>query len=125
MTVEGVIPVYSPSFLRKQESLKKICYNNSMSKTPAVYIITNKKHGTLYIGVTSNLTARIYQHKNHLIDGFSKKYNLDKLVYFEVHTNMYEAITREKALKKWKREWKIELIEKTNSNWMDLYEQIL
>ena len=68
-------------------------------KTPCVYILTNKPDGTLYIGVTSNLSARIFQHKNDLIDGFSKKYNLHLLVYYEVHENMYSAITREKCLK--------------------------
>jgi putative endonuclease len=94
-------------------------------KTPCVYILTNKPDGTLYIGVTSNLSARIFQHKNDLVDGFSKKYNLHLLVYYEVHENMYSAITREKCLKKWNREWKIQLIESMNPVWRDLYNEII
>ena len=90
-----------------------------------VYIITNKKEGTLYIGVTSNLAKRIYEHKQKFVDSFSKKYNLDKLVYYEVLNNIQEAIKREKQLKNWKREWKINLINKFNSNWEDLYSSIL
>jgi putative endonuclease len=94
-------------------------------KLPAVYIIKNKLNTTLYVGVSVNLPQRIYQHKNKLIDGFSKKYNLYKLVYFEIHQNMINAITREKTLKKWKREWKNKLIARDNPNWLDLYDKIL
>ncbi len=94
-------------------------------KIPSIYILTNKPDGTLYIGVTSNLSARIFQHKNDLVDGFSKKYNLHLLVYYEVHENMYSAITREKRLKKWNREWKIQLIETMNPAWRDLYNEII
>ena len=94
-------------------------------KLPCVYILTNKPDGTLYIGVTSNLSARIFQHKNDLVDGFSKKYNLHLLVYYEVHENMYSAITREKCLKKWNRDWKIQLIESVNPAWRDLYTEII
>jgi putative endonuclease len=94
-------------------------------KLPCVYILTNKPDGTLYIGVTSNLPARIFQHKNELVDGFSKKYNLHLLVFYEVHENMYSAITREKCLKKWNREWKIQLIESVNPSWRDLYTEII
>lgn len=85
-----------------------------------VYILTNKKNGTLYIGLTNNLERRINEHKNKLIDGFTKKYNLGRLVYFEVHPHINDAILREKRLKKWKRQWKIDLIEKENPNWADL-----
>ncbi len=92
---------------------------------PCIYILTNKPDGTLYIGVTSNLSARIFQHKNDLVDGFSKKYNLHLLVYYEAHENMYSAITREKRLKKWNREWKIQLIESMNPAWRDLYNEII
>ena len=94
-------------------------------KTPGIYILTNKPKGTLYIGVTSNLPARIYQHKNRFVDSFSKKYNLHRLAYYELHENMYSAITREKQLKKWNREWKIQLIEKMNPSWRDLYYDII
>ena len=85
------------------------------------YILTSKKNGTLYIGVTNNLIKRIYEHKNNLVDGFTKKYGVHYLVYFEEYQDITEAILREKRLKKWNRQWKIELIEKNNPNWRDLY----
>ena len=87
-----------------------------------VYILASKKNGTLYIGVTSNLKKRIYEHKNKMIEGFTKIYTIDRLVYFETTSDINSAISREKQLKKWNRKWKIELIEKTNSNWSDLAE---
>ncbi|MCK5412781.1 MAG: GIY-YIG nuclease family protein [Candidatus Pacebacteria bacterium] len=90
-------------------------------KTYYVYITVSKRNGTLYIGVTSNLKKRIYEHKESLIDGFTKKYNVDKLVYFETTNDVNSAIQREKQTKKWKREWKIKLIEKENPCWIDLY----
>ncbi|MCR4263301.1 MAG: GIY-YIG nuclease family protein [Candidatus Roizmanbacteria bacterium] len=90
-----------------------------------VYILSNRSNSTLYIGITSNLIKRIYQHKNHLADGFSKKYNLNKLVYYEQYEQIDEAILREKRLKKWNRKWKEELIEKFNAEWNDLYKNIL
>ncbi len=86
-----------------------------------VYILANKRNGTLYIGVTNNLEKRVYQHKNKLIDGFTKQYNVDHLMYYEETTDIISAITREKQLKKWNREWKIKLIEKYNPEWNDLY----
>lgn len=89
-------------------------------KSPAVYIMASKSNTTVYIGLTSHLVQRVYQHKNHLIDGFTKKYNVDKLVYFELHENMLSAIQREKTLKKWNRPWKNELIETLNPEWKDL-----
>ncbi|MDO6675144.1 GIY-YIG nuclease family protein [Tenacibaculum sp. 1B UA] len=85
-----------------------------------IYIITNKKDGVLYIGVTNNLERRIFEHKNKLVKGFSSKYNLDKLIYFEEHQFIKEAIKREKNMKKWKRAWKINLVIKENPNWDDL-----
>ena len=90
-------------------------------KQPCVYIITNRHNTTLYIGVTSNLLNRIYQHKNKLVKGFSAQYNLDKLVYFEQFEQMENAITREKRLKVWKRDWKNRLIGGLNPCWNDLY----
>ena len=90
-------------------------------KQPCVYIITNKARGTLYIGVTSDLIQRIWQHKQKMIDGFSKQHDLELLVYYEMHEDMLAAITREKQLKKWNRSWKLELIEKMNHDWQDLY----
>ncbi len=86
-----------------------------------VYILTSKRNGTLYIGVTNDLIKRVYEHKNNLIAGFTSKYNVHRLVYFEQYDNIEYAIQREKRLKKWNREWKLALIEKENPNWIDLY----
>jgi putative endonuclease len=87
--------------------------------------MTNKSQGTLYIGVTSDIIKRVYEHKNDFIDGFTRKYELKRLVYYEVFDEIAEAIKREKQLKEWQRKWKIELIEKQNPKWEDLYETIL
>jgi putative endonuclease len=92
-----------------------------MSKQYYVYILASKIKGTLYIGVTSDLIKRIWQHKNKLVEGFTNKYKVNKLVYYEIHSNIESAITREKHLKKWKRKWKIQLIERFNPEWRDLY----
>jgi putative endonuclease len=89
-------------------------------KQPDIYIMTNIKNTTLYIGVTSQLLQRVYQHKSKLTLGFTNKYNLNKLVYFEKFETMYDAITREKQLKNWRRAWKENLIEQINPNWLDL-----
>ena len=95
-----------------------------MNKQPVVYILASKRNGTLYTGVTSNLIQRVWQHKNNLVDGFTKQYQVHNLVYYEQHKEMLEAITREKQIKKWKREWKINLIEKDNPQWRDLWGDI-
>ena len=95
-----------------------------MEKLPCAYILTNKPRGTLYIGVTSNLPQRIWQHKNKVTKGFTEKHKLNKLVWYEVHDNMMSAIEREKALKAWKREWKISVIEEMNPTWGDLYDDL-
>ncbi|MEO8342354.1 MAG: GIY-YIG nuclease family protein [Gallionella sp.] len=92
---------------------------------PAVYILASKRNGTLYIGVSSDLVKRIWQHKDHQTDGFTKRYNVHLLVYFELHADMLAAITREKQLKKWNRIWKIRLIESVNPNWHDLWNKII
>jgi putative endonuclease len=89
-----------------------------------VYIMASRKNGTLYIGVANNLVRRIYEHKNDLTEGFTKKYGVHELVYFEMTTDIISAIAREKALKKWNRAWKIRLIEKDNPQWKDLYAEI-
>ncbi len=94
-------------------------------KQPCVYILASKKNGTLYTGVTSNLIQRINQHKNNLVEGFTKKYGVHFLVYYELHDTMETAITREKQVKAWKRQWKIELIEKDNRVWGDLYDELV
>ena len=93
-------------------------------KHPVVYILASKKNGTLYVGVTSDLVKRIWQHKNHVVTGFTEEFEVNQLVYFEQFDDMTNAITREKVLKKWNRAWKIRLIEKTNPNWLDLYNEI-
>jgi putative endonuclease len=90
-----------------------------------VYLLASKRNGTLYIGVTSDLVKRVHEHKNDLIEGFTKKYNVHKLVYYEATEDINSAITREKQLKKWKRDWKIELIEKSNPEWKDLYFELI
>ena len=91
----------------------------------AIYILTSKRNGTLYIGVTNNLVRRIYEHKCNLVDGFTRKYEIHQLVYFELFNNIEDAITREKYLKKWNRLWKLRLIEETNPSWDDLYTTLL
>ena len=89
-----------------------------------VYILCSKRNGTLYIGVTSDLVKRIYEHKNDLVDGFTKKYKVHRLIWYETHEATESAITREKQIKKWKRAWKLKLIEQNNPEWIDLYESI-
>ena len=94
-------------------------------KLPCVYILASKRNGTLYVGVTSNLVQRIWQHKNDYVEGFTKRYDVHTLVWFEAHESMESAIAREKAIKEWKRVWKVELIEKGNPPWRDLYDEIV
>ena len=86
-----------------------------------VYILASKKNGVLYTGVTNNLLRRVYEHKHNLCSGFTREYNVHKLVHFEQTDDIYAAIQREKQLKRWKREWKVKLIEETNKDWNDLY----
>ncbi|NOZ22973.1 MAG: GIY-YIG nuclease family protein [Planctomycetes bacterium] len=93
-------------------------------KTFYVYILTSKRNGTLYTGVTSDLAKRIWEHREKLIDGFTKKYGVDRLVWYEVHGSAESAIAREKRIKKWQRAWKLALIEKANPRWKDLYDEI-
>jgi putative endonuclease len=96
-----------------------------VDKQPAVYILASKRNGTLYIGVTSDLVKRIWEHNNDLVEGFTKSYGVHRLVWYELHEDMGSAITREKQLKEWKRQWKLRLIEDTNPNWLDLYPTIV
>ena len=95
-----------------------------MTKPGYVYILTNKPHGTLYTGVTSKLVQRVYWHRKGVVEGFTKRYNLKKLVYFEKHDQIQDAILREKRIKEWKRAWKVRLIEENNPEWRDLYPEI-
>ena len=90
-------------------------------KQPAVYLLASQRNGTLYVGVTSDLIKRIWQHRNHVAQGFTEKYHVELLVWFEQHESMVSAIGREKAIKKWNRAWKLNLIEKTNPGWQDLW----
>lgn len=94
-------------------------------KQAFVYLLASWRNGTLYTGVTSNLVKRVWEHKSHVVEGFTKKYAVDRLVWYEVHESMGSAIQREKAIKEWKRAWKLELIEKANPEWEDLYESLL
>ncbi len=95
-----------------------------MQRSYWVYILAGKMGGTLYVGVTNDLVRRVYEHRMGLADGFTKKYKVHRLVYFEQHSDIEAAILREKQLKKWNRAWKIALIEKDNSTWRDLYPEI-
>ena len=94
-------------------------------KQPCVYLLASKRNGTLYVGVTSNLAQRIWQHKEGVAEGFTKEHGVKTLVWYEVHESMESAVAREKAIKEWRREWKLSLIEKQNPEWRDLYAEII
>jgi putative endonuclease len=96
-----------------------------MSNTYYVYILASKRNGALYIGVTNNLIKRVYEHKNNLVKGFTSRYGIYKLVYYEQTSDIESALQREKQIKNWDRTWKLVLIEKNNSQWNDLYESII
>jgi len=95
-----------------------------MVKQFYVYILASKRNGTVYAGVTSDLVKRVWEHKNKLVEGFTEKYGVDKLVFYEVHTDVENAIRREKQIKKWNRSWKLRLIEEKNPEWKDLFDEI-
>jgi putative endonuclease len=94
-----------------------------MPRQPCVYILASRRHGTLY-GVTSDVAKRVWQHKNDGLPGFTRRYGIHQLVWYEPHESMAAAIAREKAIKAWKRQWKIDLIERSNPEWLDLYEDL-
>ena len=94
-------------------------------KVPCVCILASKQNGTLYVGVTSNLVRRVLEHKNDVVKGFTKLHGVHEVVWYEVHESMERAISREKDIKRWKRAWKIRLIERENQNWSDLYDEIV
>jgi putative endonuclease len=94
-------------------------------KQPAVYILASKRNGTLYTGVTSDLVARTWQHREHVVDGFTKRYKVSMLVFYELHGSMESAILREKRIKKWNRAWKLRLIQESNPMWKDLWPDII
>jgi putative endonuclease len=93
-------------------------------RQPCVYLLASRRNGTLYVGVTSNLAQRVWQHQNDLVEGFTKRYGVHMLVWYQVHATMESAITRERAIKEWRRAWKIALIEKSNPQWRDLSEEL-
>jgi putative endonuclease len=95
-----------------------------MGKGAYVYMLASTRYGTLYIGVTSNLVRRVWEHREGVVDGFTKKHSVKRLVWYEVHSEIREAITREKQLKQWNRAWKLELIHKANPLWRDLFDEI-
>lgn len=96
-----------------------------LERLPCVYMLASKMRGTIYVGVTSNLVKRIWEHKQDSVAGFTKKYQIHDLVWFEQHETMESAIGREKAIKEWRRAWKLELIESANPEWQDLYDGLL
>ena len=96
-----------------------------MLKNPCVYILASQRNGTLYVGVTSDIVKRVWQHKSDLVEGFTKEHAVHNLVWYELHETMESAITREKNIKAWKRLWKLALIEESNADWVDLYDQIV
>ena len=102
-----------------------LAYQQTNMKQPAVYILATGRRGTLYIGVTGNLSAKTLQHREHLIDGFTKRYGVTKLVRYELHGTMDTAILREKQPKKWNREWKLQLVQDSNPQWRDLWDDIV
>ena len=118
---EGGHPVVVPMTSRRDAA---VLSSITMDKKPAVYILASDRNGTLYVGVTTNLVKRVWEHREGIADGFTKKYSIHKLVYFEQFNDMDNAITREKRLKKWRRSWKLKLIEENNPNWNDLWKQI-
>lgn len=96
-----------------------------MDKTFYAYMLVSDRYGTLYTGVTSNLIKRVWEHREGIVEGFTKKYGIKHLVWYETHATALSAITREKQIKKWNREWKVRLIQKENPNWRDLYEELI
>ena len=94
-------------------------------KLPCVYVLASKRNGTLYVGVTSDLVKRVWEHKDDLVAGFTSKYGVHLLVYYELHEDMLGAITREKQIKKWNRSWKLKLIERDNPEWKDLWAEVI
>ncbi|MFW2373181.1 MAG: GIY-YIG nuclease family protein [Gammaproteobacteria bacterium] len=96
-----------------------------MKRQPCVYLLASKTNGTLYTGVTSNLLKRVWEHKNNVVEGFTKKYGVHSLVWYEMHDSMESAIQKEKTIKNWKRDWKIKVIVEMNPQWRDLYPDLL
>ncbi len=121
----SVIPRLSSVIPRLDPERRTGGIQNKMENTYYTYIMASQRNGTLYVGVTSDLIRRVYEHKNDLAEGFTKKYQVHRLVYFEQHEDVNQAIRREKRLKEWPREWKLALIEIDNPTWRDLYDELL
>ena len=117
MSSDPVIPAYAGIQGRRQ--------GDGMERQPCVYLLASKRNGTLYTGVTSDLLKRIWEHKNNQVEGFTSKYRVHTLVWYEMHDTMESAIQREKAIKNWKRVWKIRTIESVNPTWRDLYPELI
>lgn len=117
----------TPSFSRvriKGRSSTPTEWSPAVPKRGHAYLLASGRNGTLYVGVTSDLVRRVWKHHQHLVEGFTKRYGVDRLVYYEVHGSMEKAVRREKRLKRWHRSWKLELIEEVNPTWRDLYEEL-
>ena len=99
-------------------------YQPRRTRQPCVYLLTSRPGGPLYVGVTSNLIQRVWQHRSHFAEGFTDRYNIARLVWYEQHETMESAITREKAIKRWNRAWKVQLIDEQNPSWRDLYDDV-
>jgi putative endonuclease len=112
------------SSLRWKPESRIFGFNDLMEKLPTVYILSSRRNGTFYVGVTSDLMKRVWEHKNDLIEGFTKRYGIHTLVWYERHETMESAIAREKAIKEWKRVWKLEMIERINPDWRDLCQDL-
>ena len=96
-----------------------------LEKQPAVYLLASKRNGTLYIGATSNLIRRVWEHKNNQVEGFTQRYSVHDLVWYELHSTMEAALIKEKRLKEWQRKWKLNFTERVNPEWRDLYDRII
>ena len=108
-----------------QAGIQVIGKEANMERQPCVYLLASERNGTLYTGVTSNLLRRVWEHKQNLVEGFTHKYHINRLVWYELHETMVSAISREKAIKKWNRAWKIRVIEEKNPRWNDLYDELM
>ncbi len=113
------------SSLRRQGPIQRYQIGDAMPKAGYVYILASRRNGTLYTGVTHDVARRVWEHKHDLIEGFTRQYQVHRLVYYEWHRDIRDAIRREKQIKKWKRAWKIRLIEERNPEWRDLYDELL
>ena len=118
-------PRARPAYLRELAGFAAGTRGFGMPRYPCVYMLASRRNGTLYLGVTSHPIKRVWQHKNDLVESFTKRYGVHSLVWFESHATMDAAIAREKAIKRWKRAWKLRLVEASNPEWRDLYDDLV